>query len=124
MIFKGLILSIVMCLFAILVLPFLICRIPEDYFLHGPVKSPCHPSPLVRGGYWLIKNIAGYFLVLAGFIMLFVPGQGLLTLFLGIILIDFPGKRALERRVIRVQSVRNTLNWIRKKKHVNELKFP
>ncbi len=124
MIFKGVILSIVMCVATILVLPFLICKIPEDYFLHGQSKSPRHLSPLVRGGRWLVKNMAGYLLILAGFIMLFVPGQGLLTLFLGVVLIDFPGKKMLEKRVIRIQYIRSTLNWIRKKKHVNALKFP
>ncbi len=124
MIFKGLILSIVMCVLSILLLPFLICRIPEDYFLHNPSESKPHTSPLIRGGSWLFRNIAGYILVLAGIIMLFVPGQGLLTILLGAILIDFPGKRRLEDRLIGIRHIRTTLNWIRKKYHVNALKFP
>ncbi|GAB6144121.1 PGPGW domain-containing protein [Desulfocicer niacini] len=124
MIFKGLILSIVMCVLSILLLPFLICRIPEDYFLHNPSELKTHTTPLIRGGRWLLKNVAGYILVLAGIIMLFVPGQGLLTILLGAVLMDFPGKRQLENRLIGIRRIRNTLNWIRKKYHVNALKFP
>ncbi len=124
MIFKGLILSIVMCVLSILLLPFLICRIPEDYFLHNPSESNTHTSSLIKGGRCLLKNIAGYILVLAGIIMLFVPGQGLLTILLGAVLMDFPGKRRLENRLIGIRRIRNTLNWIRKKYHVNALKFP
>lgn len=124
MIFKGLILSIVMCVLSILVLPFLICRIPEDYFLHQSSESKTHASPLIQGGIWLLKNIAGYILVLAGIIMLFVPGQGLLTILLGAVMMNFPGKRRLENRLIGIRHIQNTLNWIRKKYHVTALKFP
>jgi len=113
-----------MCVLSILVLPFLVCRIPEDYFLHNPAESKTHTSPLIQGGGWLLRNIAGYILVIAGIIMLFVPGQGLLTILLGAILMDFPGKRRLENRLIAIRHIRNTLNWIRKKYHVNALKFP
>ena len=124
MIFKGFILSIVMGLLSLLLLPYLICRIPEDYFLHRPTASNSQASVLIRGGICLFKNIIGYILVLAGVIMLFVPGQGLLTILLGAVLMDFPGKWRLENRLIRIRHLRNTLNWIRKKHHVNALKFP
>ena len=124
MIFKGLIVSIVMCVLSILVLPFLVCRIPEDYFLHRQVEPKRHASPVVQGGLWLLRNTAGYLLILAGIIMLFVPGQGLLTILLGSVLMDFPGKQRLENRLIGIRHLQNTLNWIRKKYHVNALKFP
>ena len=124
MIFKGLIFSIFMCALSILVLPLLICRIPEDYFLHGPAEPKPHASSVIQWGIWLFKNIAGYILILAGIIMLFVPGQGLLTILLGAVLMDFPGKRRLENRLIGIRHLQNSLNWIRKKYHVNALKFP
>jgi len=45
--------------------------------------------------------------------MLVLPGQGLLTILLGVTLVNFPGKYALERRIVSRPSVANTLNRIR-----------
>lgn len=124
MIFKGVILSSIMCVGAVLMLPWLVCRIPESYFFHQPLKSDSHLSPLAKGVQLLIKNIAGFLLVLAGIVMLFVPGQGLLTMLVGIMLIDLPGKRLLEKKLIGIKFLQYTLNWIRKRNDVKELKFP
>ncbi len=118
------IISSIMCVGTILMLPWLVCRIPETYFLHQPLKSNSHLSPLAKGVRRLIKNIAGFLLLLAGIVMLFVPGQGLLTTLIGIMLIDFPGKRLLEKKLIGIKSLQNTLNWIRRKNDLKELKFP
>ena len=71
-----------------------------------------------------MKNIAGFILISAGIVMLFVPGQGLLTILIGIMFVDFPGKRLLEEKIIAIQSLRISLNWIRRKNNVKELKFP
>jgi len=124
MIFEGVILSGIMCVGSILMLPWLVCKIPERYFLDQPLKSNPTLSPLARGVRRFIKNISGFFLVFAGIIMLFVPGQGLLTMLIGVMLIDFPGKQWVEKKLIGVKSIQNTLNWIRKKKGVKALKFP
>lgn len=45
--------------------------------------------------------------------MLVLPGQGLLTLLVGVGLLDFPGKRHIELRVVRNHHVLNAINWIR-----------
>ena len=124
MIFEGILLSSIMCVGSILMLPWLVCKIPESYFLHQPLKSNVPPSPMTSGVRRFIKNISGFFLLVAGIIMLFVPGQGLLTMLIGIMLIDFPGKKWVEKKLISVKSIQNTLNWIRRKKGVKELKFP
>ena len=117
-------LSIVMWVGTAFLLTWLVCRIPECYFLHQFSKSGLHLSPFLKVLRRLIKNIAGCFLVLAGIVMLFVPGQGLLTILIGIMLIDFPGKQLLEEKLIGIQFLRNSLNWIRRKNNVKELKFP
>jgi hypothetical protein len=44
-----------------------------------------------------------------------VPGPGLLTVLLGIMLLDFPGKRALELRLVRRQQVHRTIDRVRKR---------
>jgi len=47
--------------------------------------------------------------------LLVLPGQGLLTILLGIIMIDFPGKYHLQRWCISRESVLHSMNWLRKK---------
>jgi len=52
-------------------------------------------------------------LILAGVAMLVLPGQGMLTIVLGIMLLNFPGKYRLERRVARMRPVARSINWMR-----------
>jgi hypothetical protein len=47
--------------------------------------------------------------------MLVLPGQGVLTILLGIALLDLPGKRHLERRLIALPTVLRTINKLREK---------
>jgi hypothetical protein len=63
----------------------------------------------------LFKNAIGLLFVTAGIAMLFLPGQGLVTIVIGLSLLDFPGKHALQAYCVKIPSVRMTLNWIRKK---------
>ncbi len=46
------------------------------------------------------RNLYGGLLIIAGVIMLFTPGQGLLTLLAGFLLLDFPGKRRTWRKIL------------------------
>jgi hypothetical protein len=55
----------------------------------------------------------GILLVLAGIMMLVLPGQGILAMLIGIGLMDFPGKFRLERWFARQPAVFKSLNWIR-----------
>jgi hypothetical protein len=59
------------------------------------------------------KNVVGYMLIVLGITMLFMPGQGLLTVLLGIILIDFPGKYRFERWLVLRKHVLRSINWLR-----------
>jgi len=63
------------------------------------------------------KNILGVFLVVLGIILSIpgVPGQGLLTILLGVVLLDFPGKRHLERKLLSRQEIVKTIDRLRKK---------
>ena len=85
------------------VIPWLVLRIPADYFTAGKrqvICRDCHRSV----GVWLLlrimKNAAGLVFVTAGIVMLFTPGQGLLTIVIGLGLMNFPGKFRLERWLI------------------------
>ena len=62
---------------------------------------------------WLLKNLFGLLLVIAGMLMLVLPGQGLLTIFVGLIFLDFPGKYRMERKMVSNDSVLRSINWVR-----------
>ena len=63
-------------------------------------------------------------LIIAGIVMLVLPGQGILSILVGIGLTDFPGKYRLERWLARQPAVFNTMNWIRRKRGVADLESP
>ncbi len=89
---------------------------PADYFAKEDRTSLFkHKYPVIRIFALVMKNILGFVFIIAGFIMLFIPGQGLLTIFIGISLINFPGKQKLERKLIFHPKVLPVINSIRKK---------
>ena len=71
----------------------------------------------VRWGAVIAKNIFGIFLVILGIILSLpgVPGQGILTILLGLIMLDIPGKRPLEARIIKRPAVLSAINSLRAK---------
>jgi hypothetical protein len=97
-----------------LLLPLFVLRLPDDYFLASR-RELAH-----RRGAWqwighVGKNALGVVFVLAGLVMIVLPGQGLLTIVIGLLLVDFPGKRALERRIVRRPAVLGVLNRLRER---------
>jgi len=102
---------------SLLTLPWLVARIPSDYFCH----KKRHPAPLkqthpaLRIAVLIGKNVFGWVLLLGGIIMLFIPGQGLLTIAMGLLLMDYPGKFTLERKIASNPKILNGLNWLRAK---------
>jgi hypothetical protein len=81
--------------------------------------SPHQNLDLVTQVIWLlsiiIKNILGYALIIGGILMLVLPGQGLFTIMIGLMLSNYPGKYFIEKRFIAIPSVLKTINWLRKK---------
>jgi hypothetical protein len=61
------------------------------------------------------KNLLGLVVFLLGLVMALpgIPGQGLLTMVIGITLLDFPGKRELERRLIAHPRILRSINRLR-----------
>jgi hypothetical protein len=116
--------SIVIFVVSLLSVPWMICRIPTDYFLELPLEKKRQGFIVVRGAAFLVRNILGAGFFLLGVLLLFIPGQGLLTMFLGLVLMDFPGKKKMIQQFVRVEKVQTSLNWIREKKQVQPLRFP
>jgi hypothetical protein len=72
----------------------------------------------------LVKNMLGFSLILIGFLLLFMPGQGLLTLFAGTLLADLPFKRRLLSRLLGAGGVRSAVEKIRRRFGRTPLIFP
>ena len=89
---------------------------PLDRFKPGASHTflASHPAPL-RVLAHVGKNLAGLVLVLLGLVMALpgVPGQGILTMIIGLTLVDFPGKLGLERRLVGRPFVLRQLNALR-----------
>ena len=62
--------------------------------------------------------------IIYGIVMLALPGQGVLTVLIGISLTNFPGKYALERKLVSQPSVFNAINWLRKRSGKPPLAHP
>ena len=101
----------------LIVVPWLIVRIPPDYFAleRRRRKHWATRHPIVRGVLLTGKNLLGYIFIAAGIAMLVLPGQGMLTILLGIILVDLPGKYRLERWLVARHPVLRSINWLRRR---------
>lgn len=101
----------------VLAAPALVAYIPADYFSRAR-RSILSGSVTLSGRYiagLIVKNMIGLVLVIMGIAMLILPGQGIITILLGLFLMNFPGKRQLERRIIGVPAVLKAINWIRRR---------
>ena len=119
-------LSLLMFVVTLVVFPLVIIHLPEDYFVRDR-RDPARQTrrhPAVWLVLTVLKNILGVALVAAGLAMLVLPGQGLLTMLIGVTLVNFPGKYALERRIVSRPSVANTLNRIRESAGRARLEIP
>ena len=106
--------------------PFLINLLPSDYFMKENRRESFDSiaSRLFFYLVFIIKNTAGIILFFCGFILLFMPGQGLLTILLSLVLLDFPGKWKLQKKLIRRKKVSAAVNWIRRRGGKPEIAIP
>jgi hypothetical protein len=92
---------------------------PDHFKLSGAPPFWAHRHPVVRGFGYVAKNLAGLVLVLLGIVMALpgIPGQGFLTIIIGITLLNFPRKRRLERRLIGRPAILRNINRLRARFH-------
>mgnify|MGYP001818787086 CR=1 FL=1 len=108
--------SVVSFFGTLIAIPFLVVRIPEDYFSESKRhrwEPWAHEHPVIRWTLLITKNLLGYVFIVLGIAMLVLPGQGILTIAIGIMFINFPGKYRLERWVIMRAPVLRTINKLR-----------
>jgi hypothetical protein len=88
--------------------------LPADHFLPRPTPdSWWRRHWAMRWTLLGVKNVLGVIIFVLGAVMLVTPGPGLVFILLGLSLLDFPGKRALERRLVQRPSVMKFLNDLR-----------
>lgn len=108
--------SVVGFIGSLIAIPLILVRLPPDYF---DTRVPRHwmkdHHPVLRLIGLVAKNVIGVIFLLAGFAMLFLPGQGILTILIGVSLMDFPGKQRLEAKLIGQRTVLSAINAMRKK---------
>jgi hypothetical protein len=119
--------SLVMFVGTLLVVPVLLVKMPEDYFVsrrNPPPAGWLARHPALRWGGLIGKNLLGIGVFVMGLLMLLLPGQGLLTMLLGVTLLDLPGKRRLEIALLRRPEVSRAVDWLRRKYGRPPLQMP
>lgn len=106
--------SFIFFIIMILITPWLVGKIPYDYFVNDKysMKSASKITKFIVNP---IRNIFGLILFILGFIMLFTPGQGIITILLAVLVMRFPYKRELEQKIIANKNILKALNWLRDK---------
>jgi hypothetical protein len=119
-------LSVLTFVGSLIAVPWLTARLDRDFFVRHRqrVQERRRHHPLLATLFFVTRNLAGLALLAAGIAMLILPGQGLLTMLLGLSLMDFPGKHALLERAIAYPKLQHALNWLRRKEGREEFIFP
>ena len=100
------------------IVSFILVKIPADHFKKNHKTQFWSGSkPAIHALAMIGKNILGVLLVVVGIVLSLpgVPGQGLLTILLGIMLLDFPGKHSLERKLLSRPEIVKTINRLRER---------
>jgi Na+/H+ antiporter NhaD/arsenite permease-like protein len=98
--------SVVAVVASFILVPRFLAKLPADY-----LRSEAQPSTSMP--LRVLRNLLGIVLVLLGIAMLLLPGQGVLTLLVGVLLVDFPGKHRLVVRLLRRPKVLGLVNKLR-----------
>jgi hypothetical protein len=112
----GVLFSAVTFVVSLAVVTLVLVKLPANYFHSSHAREFLVEShPVLRAIGIVAKNLLGLVLVAAGVVMSLpgVPGQGVLTILLGIMLLDFPGKRALETNIVSRPRVNTAVNTLR-----------
>ena len=108
--------SLVTFCLSVICIPWLVARLPRDYFtLPATTGAPHYLFALDQLLMLVIRNVVGVALFLAGIAMLFLPGQGIITMIIGLCVMNFPYKQHLLHRMTRSAAIQNSLDWLRRK---------
>ena len=100
------------------IVSFVVVKLPATYF------HPDHDreilkgkNPAIRWAAIIGKNLAGVLLVVLGVVLSLpgIPGPGLVTILFGVMLVDFPGRRWLEHKLVSQPRIQKGINDLRKR---------
>ena len=105
---------------------YVVIQLPADYFMAETAARGTRGSRPLRFLLSLARNVVGLILLLAGLIMSLpgVAGPGLLTVLLGLSIMNFPGKRKLEMKIVGQKTIRKSIDMIRTKADKPPLELP
>ncbi|MCL5050742.1 hypothetical protein [Aliidiomarina maris] len=113
--------SALLAIVSLVLVPILLVQMPADYFLAAHrIRRRHYTSRWLQ----ILRNMVAVVLMLAGILMLVLPGQGLLTMMVAMILSDVPGKYRLERWFILRPGMLRAINWIRRRYHKKPMVAP
>lgn len=119
------VISIATFFLSLLVIPLIIGYLPSDYFLKLKQREHSRQNLTINSLLILVlRNILGTILLFAGIAMLFLPGQGLLTILLAILVMTIPGKKHLVLRLVSQPTIQKSLNWVRSKNKKTPFTWP
>ena len=112
----GLGLAVATFVGSLVVVTIVIVLLPATYFSRTPGWWGDR-YPVIRWTVLVLKNVLGAAIVAVGVAMLFLPGQGVLTILIGLLLLNFPGKRRLLLMLLRRPGVLDSINRLRTRFH-------
>ena len=116
--------SAVTLVLSALLIPYLIVRLPTDFYAErNDRRRVFQDTPVLRWAFLAAKNAIGALLLVAGILMLFLPGQGMLAILAALALLDFPGKRKLELRILHLPALLMAINRLRRRAGREPLSF-
>jgi hypothetical protein len=101
------IVSLAMFVGTLAAIPWIVRRLPADYFVRPPPKR----SLPVR----ILRNVLAVSLIAAGVAMLVLPGQGLVTILLGLSILDLPIKHRTLRWLLEKPKIQEGVQRLRSK---------
>jgi uncharacterized membrane protein len=122
-IFLTIVISTASAIVYFIIISYIITQMDKRYFIRRQITAESAivvpHLRLINSNLTQLINIAkiivGVCLLLIGIVMLVLPGQGLITMLIGLSLLPFPGKDKMEQTILSRKSVRTSLNWIRVK---------
>jgi len=111
---------------SLIALPIIVAKLPPEHFLRPREGRPPwkRQRPLRTTTLHVLRNLLGLAMLVGGIAMLVLPGQGILTIAIGLLIMDFPRKRALETWLLSRAPVRSGINWLRRKAKEPPLVLP
>lgn len=99
--------SVAMFVGTLAAIPWLIRRLPVDHFVRPPTKRSLPKR--------IAQNVLGFILVAGGVAMLVLPGQGILTILLGLSIVDLPVRQRVFRWLLLRPRVVDAMQGLRAK---------